>query len=77
MSTCYQCKEELVEKTTTLHKKHKGKWFMIEDVPVSVCHRCGESYYDGPMMIKIEEMLEREAVADKEITVPVYKYKVA
>ncbi|GEM_PF-2750296 len=51
--------------------KEHGFLDTIEDVPASSCHKFGESYYDGPAMIKIEEMFEEEAAAEKEITVPV------
>lgn len=77
MDDCYSCGSELVEKKTTLHQERNGKWYMCEDVPTLVCHQCGEIYYDGTVMEKIEEMLTSDRSIDREISVPVIKYKVA
>ncbi len=34
----------------------------VREIPAFVCDKCGEVYYDGPSILKIEERLEREAV---------------
>jgi YgiT-type zinc finger domain-containing protein len=76
METCFQCNGLLTDEFTTLKRTVNGELFLIEDVPVQVCRRCGERYYDGPVMEKIEaQLLAREI--DREITVPVVKYRVA
>ena len=34
----------------------------VRDIPAFVCDNCGEVYYDGPSILRIERKLEREAV---------------
>jgi YgiT-type zinc finger domain-containing protein len=77
MTTCCKCDGGLEEKKTTLHKRWKGEWHIIEDVPVFECPKCGEEYYDGKVMLDIERMLESKDNIEKVISVPVMKYKVA
>jgi YgiT-type zinc finger domain-containing protein len=76
MDTCFQCGNKLIDELTTLNRTVKGEVFLIEDVPVQVCHKCGERYYDGPVMEKVEDLLLSRKI-DREIVVPVVKYKVA
>ncbi len=33
----------------------------VHKIPAFVCDKCGEVYYDGPSILKIERKLEREA----------------
>ncbi|MHC9540437.1 MAG: YgiT-type zinc finger protein [Vulcanimicrobiota bacterium] len=76
MGTCFQCNSALSDELTAIKRTVNGEVFLIEDVPVQVCRKCGERYYDGPVMEKIEaQILAREI--DREIIVPVVKYKVA
>ncbi len=40
-----------------------GRRTEVQNIPAFVCERCGEVYYDGPSILKIERKLEREVVA--------------
>ncbi|MCC6894328.1 MAG: YgiT-type zinc finger protein [Anaerolineae bacterium] len=31
---------------------------MFENVPARVCPNCGHRYYDGPTMLRLEEMMQ-------------------
>lgn len=74
MDTCFRCGNELTERRIMLHRKINGKWYMVEDVPALTCENCGEQYFDGPLMLKIDRMLRKGASIDREITVPVVKF---
>ncbi len=77
MGTCFQCGFELEEMLTTYHTRRGEQWYMIEDVPVLFCERCAERYYDAKVIEKIEDMLGKAKKVEKEITVPVMRFKVA
>ena len=77
MKNCYQCKGNVEERITTLEQRWKGKLFIIEDVPAEVCTQCGEIYLSAPVLEKIDSLLEAGEPVEREITVPVMKFKVA
>jgi YgiT-type zinc finger domain-containing protein len=77
METCYYCKGELKNDVTTLHRQKKGEHFFFENVPVQICTQCGEKVFDGRDIKIIEEIMKNKKQADREITVPVYSFKVA
>lgn len=39
-----------------------GRAETVEKVPAFVCEKCGEVYFDGPSIVKIERKLESEIV---------------
>ena len=34
--------------------KHNGSFFVVDDVPCLQCDFCGEQYFEGPVLEKIE-----------------------
>ena len=34
----------------------------FQNIPAFVCEKCGEIYYDGPSIVRIEKQLERKTV---------------
>ena len=49
---------EQVEKLVTLTMQHEGRWYIFENVPALVCPNCGHRYFDGPIMLKLEQMMK-------------------
>jgi YgiT-type zinc finger domain-containing protein len=43
--SCEHCGGKIVEKNVTLHRKVKGKYVIVEDVPAGVCTECGVRYF--------------------------------
>ena len=70
--TCEYCGGEIAEKRVTLHRKVKGKYVLIEDVPAGVCMRCGTRYYAANVLKMIEESLRGHRKAEREVLVSVY-----
>ncbi len=77
METCYYCKGELESDVTTLHRQIKGEHFFFESVPVQICTQCGEKVFDSRDIKKIEDIIKNRKKADREVTVPIYSFKVA
>lgn len=70
--TCEYCDGSIVEKRVTLHRKARGQYVLIENVPASVCTQCGTRYYAANVLKTIEESLRGRRQAEREALVPVY-----
>ena len=66
------CGGPLVEKRVTLHRKVKGSYVLIENVPAGVCAQCGTRYYAANVLKTIEESIRGRRKAKREVLVPVY-----
>ena len=70
--TCEYCGGAIVGKNVTLHRKFKGKYVIIENVPAGVCTQCGTRYYAANVLKAIEESIRDRRRAKREVRVPVY-----
>ena len=70
--TCEYCGGNITEKRVTLHRKVKGHYVLIEDVPAGVCAECGTRYYAANVLKTIEESVRGRRKAKREILVSVY-----
>jgi len=70
--TCEYCGGSIVEKRVTLHRKVKGKYVIVENVPAGVCTECGTRYFAGNVLKAVEESIRGRRQATGEVLVPVY-----
>ena len=70
--TCEYCGGPVVEKRVTLHRKIKGNYILIENVPAGVCTRCGARFFAANVLKTIEESIRGRKPAEREVVVPVY-----
>ena len=70
--TCEYCGGQIVEKKVTLHRKVKGEYVLIENVPAGVCTQCGTRYFAANTLKIIEESVHGRRKAEREVIVPVY-----
>jgi YgiT-type zinc finger domain-containing protein len=70
--TCEYCGGKIVEKRVTLHRKLKGRYVLIENIPAGVCTECGTRYYAANVLKTMEESLRGRREAEREELVPVY-----
>ena len=70
--TCEYCGGAIVEKRVTLHRKVKGSYVLIENVPAGVCAECGTRYFAANVLKTLEESVHGRRQIDREILVPVY-----
>lgn len=52
MKTCYVCKGRIVKKNMNI----EISGVMVQDVPVEVCDRCGETYFTTPTATFIQQV---------------------
>jgi YgiT-type zinc finger domain-containing protein len=69
---CEYCGGLIIEKKVDLHRKVKGKYVFVENVPAGVCSECGTRYYAANVLKMIEEITRRRQKAERQILVPVY-----
>jgi len=69
---CEYCGGPIVEKRVTLHRKVRGKYLIIENVPAGVCTQCGTRYYAANVLKMIEETTRGHRKVRREVRVPVY-----
>jgi YgiT-type zinc finger domain-containing protein len=71
---CEYCEGKLFPKTVTITHRWKGKFVVIENVPVLVCQLCGERYFDARVMKKIERIARSKSTPSRILQVPVRLY---
>lgn len=58
--------------------RRSGNYLIVRDVPCEVCLNCGERYYPGPVLLRIErrfnDIYKRHARPRQTIQVPVEVY---
>jgi YgiT-type zinc finger domain-containing protein len=69
--TCEYCNGMIVDKRVTLHRRVKGNYVLIENVPAGVCTECGTRYYAANVLKMIEESVHGKRPATREVVVPV------
>lgn len=57
--TCFLCKGNLEESTTTYMTDYNGCYIIIKNVPCTKCTQCGEVYLNGVIVQKIESIMEK------------------
>jgi YgiT-type zinc finger domain-containing protein len=70
--TCENCGGPIMEKRVTLHRKVKGGYVQIENVPAGVCQECGARYYAANVLKTIQESIRGRRKAEREVCIPVY-----
>ncbi|SHK80376.1 type II toxin-antitoxin system MqsA family antitoxin [Hespellia stercorisuis] len=55
--TCFICKGNLEQSTTTYMTDYNGCYIIIKNVPCTKCTQCGEEYLNGVTLEKIEKIL--------------------
>jgi YgiT-type zinc finger domain-containing protein len=72
--TCEYCDGRIVEKRVTLHRKVKGEYVVIENVPAGVCTECGTRYFAANVLKIVEEDIHGKRNAERKVIVPVYAF---
>jgi len=66
---CEFCDTELeqVDKLITLTLQREGRWYIFENVPARVCPNCGHRYFDGPTVLKLEQMTQSKPASARSV----------
>jgi YgiT-type zinc finger domain-containing protein len=72
--TCEYCGGIIIEKRVTLHRKVKGNYVLIENVPAGVCKECGTRYFAANVLKTVEESIRGRRQAERQVLVSVYAF---
>jgi len=72
---CEYCEGHVFSKVVRIDHRWKGHLVVIEHVPVGVCNRCGERYYDAEVLHALDRMAQGHVATKKTIKVPIADYK--
>ena len=78
-TTCHFCGNINFKATTTQYiYRHRGRFLVIDDVPCEQCEYCGEQYFDGDTLRRIEEEFQQIHLhgkpAKREISMPAERF---
>ncbi len=71
---CEYCGGNVRERRVTVDLRVKGKLYVFENVPVGVCQKCGERYYRGPVLERLEELANHKKLFKEKIQVPRFDF---
>jgi YgiT-type zinc finger domain-containing protein len=71
---CDYCGGGVREKRVTVDLRVKGKLYVFDNVPVGVCQKCGERYYRGPVLERLEELAGHQELFKEKIQVPRFDF---
>lgn len=71
--TCFKCKGNMVESTTTDVTDTGNYLIIIRNVPCYKCTKCDEIYYDGTTIKNLEKITALVKSISNEITIIDYK----
>jgi YgiT-type zinc finger domain-containing protein len=54
--------------------RHKGRFVILENVPVGVCEKCGVRYYDASVLRRVAEIGRGSSPSERAVEVPVARY---
>jgi YgiT-type zinc finger domain-containing protein len=77
IDSCEFCAGQVEHRTICAPFHYKGETIYVEHVPVWVCRRCGEQYFDAPAYKRLEQLAKARRRIKKTITFPLAEYDAA
>ena len=71
---CDFCGGIVREKLITVDLRFAAKLYVFENVPAGVCRKCGERYYRGPVLERLEELASHQELFKDKIQVPRFNF---
>ena len=68
---CEYCNGDIREKNVTVNHWYEDKLVIIKNVPVGVCHQCGERYYEAAILDQLDILAQNSDAAQENISVPI------
>ena len=71
---CEFCGGPIKQRKVRVDHRWKGLLVVVEKVPVGVCQRCGERYYDASVLHRLDMMAQGKVGSVGRLSVPVADY---
>lgn len=72
--SCDYCGGPVRSRKVTVDLRRGKRLGVFHNVPVGVCNKCGERYYPGPVLERLEEILLHGVAGAKSVRVPTFDY---
>ena len=71
---CEYCNGNIHQKHVIVHHWYEDNLVIIKNVPVGVCHQCGERYYVATILDLLDSLAQKIETAQERISVPVMAF---
>jgi HTH-type transcriptional regulator / antitoxin MqsA len=72
--TCDYCQGTTKTRRVKRHHMHKGRLYIVENVPAEICQECGERYFSATTLDNIDRMLAGKHKVKKTLQVEVVSF---
>jgi YgiT-type zinc finger domain-containing protein len=69
---CECCGGDVRSRRVTVDLRRGDRLFVFYHVPVGVCSKCGERYYPGPVLERLDELASHGMNGAKRLSVPTF-----
>ena len=69
---CEYCGGMVRGRRVTVDLRRGPKLVVFENVPIGVCSKCGERYYPGPTLERLDEFAQHALPGTKTLRVPTF-----
>jgi YgiT-type zinc finger domain-containing protein len=74
---CEYCDGVVEKAITRVSFKYKKETIYVDHVPVRMCRKCGEVYYEAEVYKRLEKLAENRRKIKAKITFPLADYRMA
>jgi YgiT-type zinc finger domain-containing protein len=71
---CETCGGTVRRRRVTVDFRRRNRLYIFYKVPIGVCTKCGERYYPGPVLERLDELAEHGMEKGKTLAVPTLDY---
>jgi YgiT-type zinc finger domain-containing protein len=71
---CDVCGGRVRGRKVTVDLRRGERHHVVYNVPIGVCTKCGERYYPGPVLERLDELAEQGLTGGKRVSVPTFDF---
>lgn len=72
---CEHCNGKVGERVVDQEAiRHKGRFVILEDVPIGICGSCGARYFDASVLRQVAKIGRGISASHRTIEVPIGRY---
>ncbi len=69
---CESCDGIVRGRRVTVDMRRGSRLVVFKNVPIGVCSKCGERYYPGPVLERLDELAAHGVDGAKRLSVPLF-----
>ena len=72
--SCEYCGGPVKTRSVTVDLRRRERLCVFYNVPIGVCGQCGERYYPGPILERLDEVAEHGLNGGRTLRVPTFDF---